>query len=368
MKKISTILLLWLLVVNIFGWLVVNRFNLKPDTAYTWIEQSDDSRIKNTNLVNLHAQWDSFWYQDIATNGYHLNESNTLSNIVFFPVYPALIYLFSAVLGLEVVLAGWVISIASLIGAVFVFYKLVKEFHPELDPETPIFYLLIFPTAFFLNAVYTESLFLMLSLLTFYYAFKGKFWQAGAFGLLASLTRVTGVLLFLPVAYEYFRQTPYKEWIKIKALSLLLIPLGTFVFFGYHYVKFGDFFLFLKVESAWGRAFVFNKEHFSALTNSARANLIIDFGFGVFAAAMSIIVFKKRWIAYGLYVIATIVVAISSGSLMSIGRYILVLFPIYIMLANISLKNKQFEKLYTLVSILLFGLNITLFVNGYWAG
>jgi hypothetical protein len=77
-------------------------------------------------------------------------------------------------------------------------------------------------------------------------------------------------------------------------------------------------------------------------------------------------IFKQKWTSYGLYIVATLGVALSTGTSMSIGRYILVLFPIYIALANI--KNNNFEKIYTLGSALLFALNIILFVNWYWAG
>jgi Gpi18-like mannosyltransferase len=73
---------------------------------------------------------------------------------------------------------------------------LVKEFHPEIDPYLPIIFLLIFPTAFFLNAVYTESLFLFLSLATFYYALKKNFFSAGIFGFFASLTRLASFASF----------------------------------------------------------------------------------------------------------------------------------------------------------------------------
>jgi len=366
MKKVIFFLLFWLFLANIFALLVLNRFNLRGDTAYAWIDPLKTVQEQSWNPISLHSRWDSFFYVDIAKQGYHLTPGNTLSNIVFFPLYPFLIRAISPLFFGNFVFAGWFVSILSLIGAVIVFYKLLKEFHPTIDPETPIFYLLIFPTAFFLNAVYTESLFLLLSLLTFYYALKGRFKVAGVFGLLAALTRVTGILLFIPVLWEFWKKHGTRKIFSLSFLPLLLIPLGTLLFFLYHYFAFGDFLLFLKVESAWGRAFQFNKEHFLLFSHPSVVNFFLDIAFSVFALITVYHVFKQKWASYGLYVLATLGVALSTGTFMSIGRYILVLFPIYIVLATI--RSHHFEKIYTLGSLLLFALNVTLFVNWYWAG
>src|SRR3989338_5604336 len=233
MKKTIFFLLVWLLVVNIFALLVSNRFNLKSDTAYAWIYPLKTTQEQSWNPILLHARWDSFWYIDIVKNGYHLTSGNTLSNIVFFPLYPLLIYIITPLAGMNFALAGWFVSIFSLIGAVIIFYKLLQEFHPTIDPETPIFYLLIFPTAFFLNAVYSESLFLFLSLLTFYYALKGRFEISGIFGFLAALTRVTGILLFVPIFWEFYKKKGKGKILSFSFLPILFIPLGTVIFFSF---------------------------------------------------------------------------------------------------------------------------------------
>ncbi|OGD41639.1 hypothetical protein A3I82_00220 [Candidatus Azambacteria bacterium RIFCSPLOWO2_02_FULL_42_10] len=95
-------------------------------------------------------------------------------------------------------------------------------------------------------------------------------------------------------------------------------------------------------------------------------NFFLDIAFFVFALIAIYHVFRQKWISYGLYILATLGVALGTGTFMSIGRYILVLFPIYIALATI--RSHHFEKIYILSSLLLFALNITLFVNWYWAG
>jgi len=365
-KRVVILFILWIIVVNFFAVLALNRFNLKGDTAYTWIDLSQFSQNQQWNPIFLHARWDSFWYLDIAQNGYIFKGVEKLSNIVFFPLYPLLIRTASFLVGGNLIFAGWILSIIFLLLALIYFSKLVREFHNEVNSQLPLFFLLIFPTAFFLNTIYTESLFLFLSVAAFYYALKKNFVLAGIFGFFASLTRITGVLLFIPLIWEYFKNYKFDRPFNKKLLSIFLVPFGTFSFFLFHYFKFGDFFLFLRVESWWGRAFNLNKDHFLLLTHPATVNLFVDILFVIFAVVATYFVFKKLRISYGLYMVATLLIALSTGTFMSIGRYILVLFPIYILMA--SVKN-QYQKLtYIFLSTLLLAMNIILFVNNYWAG
>jgi Gpi18-like mannosyltransferase len=244
-------------------------------------------------------------------------------------------------------------------------YKIVKEFHPEGNPLFAVFLLLIFPTAFFLNAVYSESVFLFFSLASFYYSFKKQYLLAGIFGFLASLTRITGILLFIPVLFEYLKEHR-QRFFKPTLLKILLIPLGTLSFFFYHYLKFGDFFLFFKVEKLWGRGFHFNLDQLNLLTNPAISNFSLDLSFLIFALITTFFVFKNLRFSYGIYMVSTLIVALSSGTAMSIGRYILILFPIYIL--GSTIKSEICKYIWVLVSVLFLGLYTLLFVNHYWAG
>lgn len=366
MKQVLIIFLIWILIVNVFAIFALNRFNLKGDTAYAWIDPHTFSQNQKWNLADLHARWDSFWYLDIAQNGYSYKGPEELSNIAFFPLYPLLIRLTSFFLFGNFVLSGWILSIFFLLVAVIYLFKLVREFHGEVSPQLPIIFLLIFPTAFFLNVIYTESLFLFLSLATFYYALKKNFVAASVFGFFASLTRITGILLFIPLLWEYFQNCRYWRIFNLKFLPMLLVPIGTMSFFLYHYWKFGDFFLWLKVQAWWGRAFKFNKDHFAFFSNPAIVNFFIDVLFIAFAVLATYLVFKKLRISYGLYMLATLLVALGTGTTMSIGRYILVLFPAYILVSQ--MRNKYLQQALAFSSILLLAMGIALFVNNYWAG
>lgn len=373
-KKVITIFLIWIVAVNVFALLALNRFNLKADTAYSWIPQNYYQE-QGLNFNVIHAQWDSFWLLDIVREGYYLRETETIANVVFFPVYPFLIKVGTFIIN-DDIFVGWLISIFSLLLALIFLKKLIKEFFPEIDYLETIIFLLIFPTAYFFNAVYTESVFLLLSVATIYYAKKDKIYLVALLGFLAALTRVTGVLLFIPIVwylleqnkfnYKKFWKFNYKKLIAKKNLYIFAIPLGLLSFFIFHYLKFDNFLLFFDIESAWGRSFEINKDHFIASNPVARVNLILDLAFVIFSLATTYFTWKKLDRGLALYMLATILVAVSTGTLMSIGRYILVLFPMYMVAA--SIKNICGKFAWLLCSCMLFTLYTILFVNHYWAG
>lgn len=364
MSSSIRIVLIWLVIINIVAVVALNRVTLKPDTAYSWIQPQDFFQQSSWNVIDLHSRWDSVWYLDIAQHGYSYAGPHALSNIAFFPLYPALISLVSFVVGGYSVLAGWLISVTALLFAVHYLERLVREFHPEVDTRLVTLLWLLFPTAFFLNAVYTESLFICLSVMSFYFVRRHQLWLAGLFGCLAALTRVTGVLLFIPLVMEIWAHRSSFSW--RRASTMLLVPLGTMSYFLYHLVRFGDVLAWFHVESAWGRTFHLNADHFATLTRPAAINLSLDIGFVFLAVVMAVMVWKKLRPSYGMYMVLTLIVALSTGTLMSIGRYALVLFPIFILLAKY--RHHLVVQAWMLLSGLLLSLNILLFVNSYWAG
>ncbi|NIP31808.1 MAG: hypothetical protein GTO02_20035, partial [Candidatus Dadabacteria bacterium] len=95
-------------------------------------------------------------------------------------------------------LSGLIVSNIAYGFAVFYLYKLVLLDFEWDDALRTVIYFTIFPTAYFLHAAYTESLFLALTIASFYYARNDKWALCGVIGMLAALTRITGILL-LPV-------------------------------------------------------------------------------------------------------------------------------------------------------------------------
>lgn len=364
MVKVIGLVIIWLIAINVFAFYVLNRFNLSSDTAYTWINPGQFIQNKNLNLIDLRVHWDSFWYLKIANQGYEYVPGK-MTSIAFFPLYPSLIWLVSKLPLITPALAGWIISTLALVIGMIFFYKLVKQFHPDIDPNEVIILLLIFPTSFFLTAVYTESLFLALSIIFFYYLFKKQFLTAAIFLSFASLCRLNGLFLFVPFIYEYFKAYGVKRFFNNNLLSFLVAPLGIFSFMFYQYLQFQEPLAFFKSQMEWGRKFILNSGHFQLVTSASYANLTTDVLFLAVGLVSGLLLLKYR-VSYGLYILITVLIAVSTGTLMSIGRFTLILFPMFILIA--SFKNEQFKFGWYLLSTLLLAVYTTLFVNNYWAG
>src|SRR5437764_1855911 len=145
-------------------------------------------------------RWDSVHFSYLATHGY-----TDWWRTAFFPLFPLLERYLAVVTG-DPFIAGLIISNVAGLGMLVVLYRLVEEDFDSDRAYRTALYLSIFPSAFFFAAAYTESLFLLLALLGFYYMRKGNWWLAGACGFFATLTRSTGLLLLVPFCYEYLRQ------------------------------------------------------------------------------------------------------------------------------------------------------------------
>jgi hypothetical protein len=358
----------WWVAINAFAYIVANRLNMGADTAYLWLQTFLFPLAHSWNPVPMYVQWDSGWYLSIVEHGYALHAPGEFANLVFFPLYPLLTKIAGVVLLGNYGMAGWLVSSTALVGACVVFSRLVREFHPGVDARLVLVFLLLFPTAFFLNAVYTESLFLLLSVASIYNARKERWWVAGVIGIFAALTRVTGILLVLPLAWEYARANDFnlRKMARVDALAAGLPALGTLAFFLFHYVVFDNFLIFFELQRAWGRAFTFNPDHFHFLSHPAITNFGLDIFFVALGLVASIYMAWRVRASYGLYMLATIGVALATGTTVSIGRYILVLFPMYIAFA--SIKSEYIRWGWLFFSGLLFALYTILFVHGHWAG
>lgn len=357
----------WLAIVNTFALIAMNRLKVIPDKAFPWINPAYFTVQRDWNIINIHNRWDSAWFIDAAQNGYHMRGENTFSNVVFFPLYPFAMKLVSLMTGGDFVLAGWIVSSFFLFAAVVIFTRFVQEFHMDIDPFWPVLFLLVFPTSFFLNTVYSESMFLFLSITTFYFALKKQFWKAALFAALASATRLAGVFLLAPLVVEFIQSKGWRALLSRDMLPLLLAPGGAFAFFLFHLYRFGDFFLYLKVESWWGRDFSDNVDGIDEiLTHSGISNWIIEWSFALFAFAAAILVLWKFRRSYGIYMLLSLSIAFTSGGTFGIGRYAMVLFPIYIFAATIP--SMHVKAAWLLTSTLFLSLDIVLFVNHYWAG
>ncbi len=355
----------WLVIVNVFALLAFNRLNLAPDTAFEWINSTNVREVPQSwNLIDLHNRWDSYWYLDIAEHGYYTRGEEDIANVVYFPLYPLLMWLVSHVVGGNLVLAGWLVSSIFLALTGVQLTRLTQEFHPELEPTLPLVLLLAFPPAFFLNAVYTESLFLFISLTVVLNARRGRFLQASLWAALATASRVAGVFLCLLLLVEFIQARGWRGLFSRGFWPLALAPLGIVAFFTYHWLAFGDFFLFLHVQGNFGRDFGFDLKDFFARNNPDLANIILDLSVTAFGLILALVALWRVRFSYGLYMLFSLGIALSSGTVLGISRYTMVLFPIYLIGAGI--RSPVGRGAWLFASLLLQALDIIRFVNHYW--
>ena len=168
-------------------------------------------------LVAPAARWDSVWYLAVAHSGYGADPARA----AFFPLYPLLL----RALGSDVV-AGVLLSIACLAVATLLLHRLTAL---ELGPEAAapaVLALALFPGSLYCSMVYSEALFLALSLGAVYAARTGRWAWAGALGALGAATRSAGVVLLVPLVllwWAHSRRARDGAW-------LALVPLGLAAF------------------------------------------------------------------------------------------------------------------------------------------
>ena len=195
--------------------------------------------------MNIWSHWDGEHYVTLAMGGY-LHPPDNVSP-AFFPLYPLLLRSFAELFGGPIskeALSVWgpLISLLFLPFAFYFIYNIALEGWGERVARDTVLILAFFPTTFFLNAAYTESLFLALS--------AGSMWAmrvrkdlllACVLAGFAAATRNVGIFLVVPLMYEWIKDVERFRW---QGVYLLLAPGGLIAYMVYLWVRFGDPVLF----------------------------------------------------------------------------------------------------------------------------
>ncbi|MGF1481592.1 MAG: hypothetical protein ACFB4I_19265 [Cyanophyceae cyanobacterium] len=321
--------------------------------------------------LDLWGVWDTFWYMDIAQNGYStigpIESSPAQTNFAFFPLYPLLMSLLGRITGGNYYLAGIVISNVCLLVACYLLYRLVEMESDRPTARRSLKYLFLYPVAFIFSGVFTESLYLCLVLLCFYLSKRQHWLLAGIAGAFLSATRTLGVLIALPLLFEYGRSIEFKpSKIRLDILFVLLIPLGLMGFALYSYSVTGDFLFFKTNQAAWGREIT---NPLTALWIGLQRGLIesnptrlLEFGFSVAALLLlNVFITKIGW-TYWLFSMYSLLIPLAAG-INSMPRYTLPIFPLFIVLAKLS-RNESWDDALTLFLGLLQGCLMVFWCTG----
>lgn len=377
-----TALLLWVgwyILLILFQHMIWVRFDIaQPDYGYSWTSELTRGEIDGPATGGwFHARWDSWRYVEIAQAGYA-----DISLATFFPGYPLLIRVADeAVLRWgwpnmneadRMAASGVFVSAVMSALATGLMYQFVKERLGQDDALRGAFYLLIFPTAVFMGQIYTESTYLVFSLAALLFTYRKNLWLAGLFATYAALTRPTGVLLFLPMFTVWL-----DHWWRGQNLprhNLLAIGLPILSFWGFNMWLGNQGLNTFQAQQDFGRYFmhplalcIFTQQIAWMATDSAGLITVgLDLVLTLFATALSL----REWKYHpglALYGLAAIWLPLATGQLVSQNRYMLIVVPMLFVIIRWG-RNPIFDRVWTILSLLLFALYTILYTQGFWAG
>ncbi|HEY8192429.1 MAG TPA: mannosyltransferase family protein [Gaiellaceae bacterium] len=339
-------------------------------------------------LVDVWARWDSVWFLRIAENGYGATEEAAAA---FYPLYPLLVGLLGRILFGHYVLAGVLISLGATLGAFTLLFRLAASRLGDEGARRAVLYLAIFPFAIFLGGVYSESLFLLAAIASFALAERGSFLGAGVAAGLAWLTRPLGFALLPALALIAWRSPHRRQaFLRLTAAPALfaLYPL-------YLWWKLDDPFAFLHAEATWSRhvspvgplggiweglrAGWAGVRQLASGSDATRywgavqdtdpdrvaAINLAQLAFLVLFAFLSIVAWRRLGAPYGLFCALSLAIPLSVPSerwpLLSIQRFGLVVFPLFMALALVGSRPRVHTGV-VVVSAVLLGV-----VSAQWA-
>ena len=289
---------------------------------------------------------DTTRYMDIAQNGY-VTEGENQINLVFYPLYPLLMR-FVSLIGLSLPVSGMIVSQLSYAAASVFLYELILIDSDSRGAWYGVLFMALYPFSFFVLGVFTEGLFLLLSIAALYAIRKEKMVWAGCLGFLASLSRTQGMLLFFPAVYEWIaaRFDGRKRSFRFSDLCLLLIPAGFCAYLFLNYALHGNFLQFLKYEAdpPWYQSTQWISsniaQHYSlAQTYAGLRYIIYDVQVALYFLSLAVLiygVYKKERVSYILYGAVYLGFTYLSGWMISGGRYMLCCVPLFIILAKMK--------------------------------
>jgi hypothetical protein len=336
-------------VVLLTGILAVVTIGIVPGT--------ERFRVSDNMLENLLARWDAQWYLSIVQEGYQWNgDPWQEQNVVFFPAFPLAMRVFGMVLGRQWLLAGLLLALAAFLGALTYIYRLATQLMTVERARAAVWLVASYPFAVYYGAVYTESFYLLGAVGTFFHLSRAEWWRAAGWGFFLALCRPNGFFIALPAAMFVAQHVWRERRVSVSALMACVAPaLGALTYSAYLFARFGDGFVWMKGQQAWGRVFVGIWPSLVALFGD-RFTVIAEQGFTYYLSTnpydfiytcTAIFVLASLWpctrrfgLPYAVFVAINILPPLLMGGMMSIGRMTSVLFPAFLWLA-VALPERQ---------------------------
>ena len=344
--------------------LLINPLPATPDEAIRpYLNQPILDEGAAGLLLGPWQRFDALHYTRIAADGYAFEADS-----VFPPLYPLLIRGLGGLMGgshTANLAAGILIANTALLGLLILLHKVSSNLIGPEHAARVLVYFVLFPTGFFLFAPYSESLFLLLALASLWLGFNRHFEGAGLLGLLAALTRLTGWVLFVPLAYLFWQTylgqgkwkiepTSWSPRLILRGTAVCLPPIGLLLFLGYRAWLGLPGLSHIYAEYWFQRTGIPGSDILRALQsmvglNTSRAGeFTLWFDFFVTLLLLATTVWTlRRWrnrLSWGLYAAMLLLFMLLPSSefkpLYSFSRYALAFFPTFFLLAQAGADGK----------------------------
>jgi hypothetical protein len=346
----------------------------------------DTARLHELGYVtDIWARWDSDFFLRIAQDGY--DEASA----AFHPLYPALVAGLGRVLVGHYVLAGVIVSLLAALGAFALLYRLADERLGVEGARRTVLYLAVFPMALFLQAVYSESLFLLLALSAFALAERDRFAAAGIVTGLAILTRAAGLALLPALALLAWRSREQTRALGGLALSVPVAAVYPLLL----WQQVDDPWAFAHAQDRWHRhvspagpfggiwdglvagwrgleQFVVGHGTHVAGANPmhAAAENLQALGFLALFLSLTVVAWKRFGAPYGLFAAVSLAIPLSDPSsrwpLLSLPRFGLVIFPFFLALAALTAERPRLHNAVVGCSALFLGVAVVQWALWQW--
>lgn len=235
---------------------------------------------------------------------------------------------------------------------------------------------LSFPFSFFLFLPFTETLFLLLTFSAFYFARKSRWGLSLVLAFLAALTRQFGVVVLVSILVEFINSTGYKILYRKKQIFLVFLSAMTALFVIWWQLGFLDKSNITAVIRHWRVTFI---PFPISILYSLKALLRFPFSYfsylllyGMVFLVITLVSFKRLRLSYYIFLTLTLVAIFSKQDFglpltYSLGRYLLTLFPVFIVLTEVLLRKKLLP-IYLIVSIILLVFNFLIFLSNNFVG
>jgi hypothetical protein len=400
-KSLRTLIFIWIgwviILLAFQTWALMRFVPERPDKALGWTEEQtipgaqSDKIYLNDPFMNQQVSWDSEYYLSIATVGYRdpavygckVNDLELSQNNAFMPLYPYLMWLLSIPLKVfqltpiaTTTLAGVMISMLGALGGSVALYSLARDKLGEQGALRTAFYLLIFPTGMFLAQVYTEGLFVGLAFGSLAFLARKKVLPAAILAMLATLTRAVGVALAVPIALFAIQSLIQDKRLTRRVVGNFLLAFACVAVYGlWYYSELGQ--AFKLVQEACFSRYSFNldksiegwryawRDMFRKYPQM-RAYYVLEFG-GLAIGLIACLFMLRSYPYETLFSLAVILISVTSGVPRGMHRYVLTAPVVFLFLGKLG-KNDAFDRVWTILSLLLLGVLAILFAADFWVG